>query len=178
MKCCTHYSLRHPCIVPANLTLHSLTSAKQTGGCVIGHRLVLTERIRRSYFSHDDFLAARGAAIIIESEGVMQVSVITAQKHPLPAWNPAWNRAHREARQQQSQIRSPTTMCCCYKRQLGTRVLNTEKETLPREAQSWLINCGQTLRGCGVHRPRRPIQPRAIRGTRGSAQTTEARSQI
>ena len=86
MKCCTHYSLRHPCIVPANLTLHSLTSAKQTG-CVIGHRLVLTERIRRSYFSHDDFLAARSAAMIIESEGVMQVSVITAytaQKNPCP----------------------------------------------------------------------------------------------
>ena len=46
------------------------------------------------------------------------------------------------------------------------------------EAQSWLINCGQTLRGCGVHRPRRPIQPRAIRGTRGSAQTTEAGNQV
>ena len=63
-------------------------------------------------------------------------------------------------------------------RQLGTRVLSTEKETLPREAQSWLLNCGQTLRGCGAHRFRRPIQPRAIRGTRGSAQTTEAGSQI
>ena len=125
----------------------------------------------------DDF-SARSAAMIIESEGVMQVSVTTAQKHPLPARGIAYTK-----RLGNSKVKLATTSkgccdCCCYKRQLGTRVLNTEKETLPREAQSWLINCGQTLRGCGVHRFRRPIQPRAIRGTRGSAQTTEAGSQI
>ena len=56
--------------------------------------------------------------------------------------------------------------------------LVAEERTLPREAQSLSINCGQTLRGCGVRRSLRPIQPRAIRGTRESAQTTEAGSQI
>ena len=106
MKCCTHYSLRHPCIVPANLTLHSLTSAKQTGGCVIGHRLVLTERIRRSYFSHDDFLAARSAAMISESEGVMQVSVIT-DHCPKASLARAWNSAQRGS----ALIELLTTMC-------------------------------------------------------------------
>lgn len=139
-----------------------------------------TERIRGSYFSHDDFLAARSAAMIIESEGVMQDASI---RDHCPKASLARVESRVESRTQRgsataSQIRSLQRQCCCYKRQLGTRVLNTEKETLPCEAQSLLINCGQTLRGCGVHRLRRPIQPRAIRGTRGSAQTTEARSQI
>ena len=48
-KSCTHYFLRHLCIVPAR----SSTSGEQNCS-VTGHQLVLTERIRESYFSHDD----------------------------------------------------------------------------------------------------------------------------
>ena len=150
--------------------------------CVTGHQLVLTERIRDPISVMMTFSARSAAMMMIESEGVMQVSVITAQKHPLPARGIAHTKRLGNSSSQIGFVLQRQLMCCCdsrrQQRQIGTRVLNTEKETLPREAQSWLINCGQTLRGCGVHRLRRPIQPRAIRGTRGSAQTTEARSQI
>ena len=136
--------------------------------------LVLTERIRDPTLVMITFSARSAAMMMIESEGVMQVSVITAQKHPLPARGIAHTKRFANSNSQIGFVLQRQLMCCCYKRQLGTRVLNTEKETLPREAQSWLVNCGETLRGCGVHR----LRLRAIRGTRGSAQTTEAGSQI
>ena len=102
IKCCTHYSLRHPCIVPA----HLLTSASQNG-CVTGHRLVLTERIRDPTLVMMTF-SATSATMMFKSEGVMHTLVSAAQKH---AFLPAWI-AHRRLRQQQVVELATTSDCC------------------------------------------------------------------
>ena len=93
-KSCTHYFLRHSCIVPA----HSLKCF--TKWLCTGHRLVLTERIRDPALVMMTF-SARSATMVFKSEGVMHTLVSAAQKH---AFLPAWNRAQRAALTANSQM--------------------------------------------------------------------------
>ena len=78
---------------------HLLTSASQNG-CVTGHRLVLTERIRDPTLVMMTF-SATSATMMFKSEGVMHTLVSAAQKH---ASLPAWGRTQEAAATASSRI--------------------------------------------------------------------------